>query len=225
MVSVAIHQPNYLPFIGFFQKMALSDIFVILDSVQFSKDSYTQRTKIRTKDGWIWLTIPISKNYSFSQIQDIFLPDAIKWQKKHKMSLLSNYSNCEFVDKKFIDNYYSEKFKTLEEFNEHGIFYLKNKFDIKTDILKSSELNIDNSLKSTDLLINIAKNVGADTYISGSGGAKYLDECKFTSNNIKLKYFKFESFEYSQRWKGFEPFMSAIDLLFNCGGKSLLTRC
>jgi len=224
MVSVSIHQPNYLPFIGFFQKMALSDIFIILDTVQFSKDSYTQRTRIRTKDGCIWLTIPINKKYNFKPIQDVLLPDDNNWLKKHKMSLLSNYSKCKFVDEKFIDEYYSDcgKFKTLKEFNEIGIYYLKNKFEINTNIIKASDLNIDNSLKSTDLLIDIIKKVGGDTYISGSGGAKYLDESKFANNKLALKYFKFEPFEYSQRWSGFEPFMSSLDLLFNCGGQNFM---
>ena len=96
-MKVAIHQPNYMPWIGFFQKMALADIFVILDTVQFSKDSYTQRTKIRTKEGWIWLTVPIEKKYHFKPIKDIPLPHDTKWLKKHKMSILSNYSKGPFL--------------------------------------------------------------------------------------------------------------------------------
>lgn len=226
MVSISIHQPNYLPFIGFFQKMALSDIFVILDTVQFSKDSFTQRTKIRTKEGWIWLTIPINRKYDFQPIKDVSLPSDSKWAKKHKMSLLSNYSKCKYVDEEFINEYYSslEKYKTLQEFNEFGIFYLKDKFNIKTRIVRASELDLDNSLKSTDLLIDIVTKLNGDTYISGSGGANYLDESKFADNDLTLKYFKFKPFEYMQKWDGFEPFMSAIDLFFNCGSQSLMSK-
>ena len=219
-MKVAIHQPNYLPWIGFFQKMALADIFVILDTVQFSKDSYTQRTKIRTKEGWIWLTIPIEKKYYFKPIMNIPLPQDEKWLKKHKMSIISNYSKCKFVDSKFVDEYYSGKFEKLQEFNEQGIFYLKDKFGIKTDIVRTSELDIDDNLKSTDLLVDIVKKVGGDVYISGSGGGKYMDEGKFLMNNIKLEYFDFKPFEYIQRWDGFEPYMGAIDLLFNLGDES-----
>ena len=219
--KITIHQPNYLPWIGFFKKMALADIFVILDTVQFSTDSYTQRTRIRTKDGWMWLTIPIEKKYYFKPIKDIHLPQSEKWIKKHKMSIISNYSKCEFVDDKFVDKYYSyfEKFGKLQEFNEQGIFYLKDKFGIKTGIVRANELGIGANLKSTDLLVEILKKVGGDVYISGLGGGKYMEEEKFLMNNIKLEYFEFKPFKYPQRWNGFEPYMSAIDLLFNLGNE------
>ena len=219
---VAIHQPNYLPWVGFFQKMALADIFVILDTVQFSKDSYTQRTKIRTKEGWIWLTIPIEKKYCFKPIKDIPLPQNEKWIKKHRMSIVSNYSKCKFVDDKFVDEYYFyfEKFGKLQEFNEQGIFYLKDKFGIKTEVVRASELEINKKSKSTELLVEIVKQLGGDIYISGIGGKKYLEEEKFEIEGIGIKYFEFEAFEYQQRWEGFEPYMGAIDLLFNMGEKS-----
>jgi hypothetical protein len=219
-MKVAIHQPNYLPWIGFFQKMALADIFVILDTVQFSKDSYTQRTKIRTKEGWIWLTIPIEKKYYFKPIKNISLPEDEKWLKKHKMSIVSNYSKCKFIDTEFINEYYSGKFESLQRFNERGIFYLKDKFGIKTEIVRANELDIDANLKSTDLLVDVMKKVGGNVYISGLGGGKYMDEEKFLMNNIKLEYFEFIPLEYPQRWDGFEPYMSAIDLLFNLGNES-----
>jgi hypothetical protein len=223
MVSVSIHQPNFLPFIGFFQKMALSDVFVILDTVQYSHDSYTQRTRIRTKDGWMWLTIPINKKYKFHQIKDILLPDYIKWRKKHTLSLISHYSKCPFFDERFILEYYSESsnLKTLQQFNEYGIFYLKEKFKINTKILKASELKIGETFNSTDLLIEIVKKICGEVYISGSGGAKYLDESQFKKASIELQYFNFKPFEYHQRWEKFEPYMSAIDFLFNCGGDAL----
>lgn len=221
-MRVAIHQPNYLPYIGFFQKMALSDVFVILDDVQFSKDSYTQRTKIRSKDGVILLTIPINKKYNFKSIKDILLPEDENWLKKHKLSIIANYSKCKYVDNKFIKHYFSnlDKLETLTEFNEFGIHYLKDQFGIKTKIVRASELCSSN-LKSTDLLINIVENLGGDFYISGIGGKKYLKEEKFLEHNINLEYFEFENLEYPQRWKGFEPYLSAIDLLFNLGPDSV----
>jgi len=218
-MKVAIHQPNYLPYIGFFQKMALADIFVILDTVQFSRDSYTQRTKIRTKNGSMWLTIPIERKYNFKPIMDVLLPNNAKWIKKHKMSIIANYSKCEHFDRQFIEKYYSVKTNRLQEFNEFGIFYLKKALGIKTEVIRASELDIPSKLKSTELLVEIVKRVGGDVYISGVGGKRYLNEKKFTENKIKVIYFKFVPFEYSQRWNGFEPYMSSIDLLFNMGKK------
>jgi len=219
--TVAIHQPNYLPWIGFFQKMSLADIFVILDTVQFSKDSYTQRTKIRTKEGWIWLTIPVERKFYFRPINEVYLPQNDKWMKKHKMAIISNYAKSIFFDKKFIDEYScNNEFIKLQEFNEFGISYLKNKFEIESEVIRASELRLDKKLKSTELLIEIVKRVGGDVYISGMGGKKYLEEEKFEKEGIEIRYFEFKPFEYPQRWGGFEPYMSAIDLLFNVGEKA-----
>lgn len=217
---VAIHQPNYMPWIGYFQKMALPDIFVILDTVQFSKDSYTQRTKIRTKEGWIWLTIPVEKKYYFKPINDVCLPENNKWMKKHKTAIISNYAKAPFFDKKFIEQYYCNEITKLQEFNELGIFYLKNKFGIETKVVRAGELGIDNDLKSTELLLEIVKRAGGDVYISGMGGKKYIEKEKFEREGIEINYHEFKPFEYSQRWEEFELYMSAIDLLFNMGEKS-----
>lgn len=216
-MKVSIHQPNYLPYIGYFQKMELSDVFVILDNVQFSKDSYTQRTKIRTHDNWMWLTIPIEKSHTSKSIKDVPLPTDRKWLRKHKVSIISNYSKCPFFDEGFVEEYFieGEQFKKLQEWNEFGIFYLKDKLNIKTNIVKANDLNLNENLKSTDLLVEIVNQVGGDTYISGTGGRKYMDISKFEENNISLEYFDFEPFEYQQRWDGFEPYLSAMDLIFN----------
>jgi hypothetical protein len=215
-IKVAIHQPNYLPWIGFFQKMASADVFVILDNVQFSRDSYTQRTKIRTKDGWLWMTIPIEKKFYFKSIKDIPLPQDTNWQKKHWMSIVSNYSKSKYYNeyKDFFEKLYSNNLKNLQAFNEKGILYLKDVFDIDVELFKASEFELGN-LKNTELIIEIVKKVGGDCYLSGMGGEKYMDESKFRENDIRLEYFKFEPFEYEQRWDGFEPYLSAIDLLFN----------
>lgn len=222
-MKISLHQPNYLPYIGFFQKMALSDVFVILDTVQFSKGSYTQRTNIRSKDGSLMLTIPINKKYNFEPIKDVRLPENDNWLNEHRLSILFHYSKCKNVDKEFINEYFSslKKFETLQEFNEFGIFYLKDKFRIQTKIIRASELCIDANLKSTDLMIRIVESLGGDSYISGTGGKKYLEEEKFLKNNIALEYFEYIELEYPQRWKGFEPYVSAMDLLFNLGSDSI----
>jgi hypothetical protein len=222
-MKISLHQPNYLPYTGFFQKMALSDVFVILDTVQFSKGSYTQRTNIRSKDGSLLLTIPINKKYNFEPIKDVRLPENDGWLNEHRLSMIFHYSKCKYMDKEFVNEYFSnlKKFETLQEFNEFGIFYLKDKFGIQTEIIRASELCLNSNLKSTDLMIQIVKSVGGDTYISGMGGKKYLAEEKFLENNITLEYFEFEGKEYPQRWKGFEPYVSAIDLLFNLGPHSI----
>jgi hypothetical protein len=220
-LKVAIHQPNYLPWAGYFKKMAMADIFVILDTVQFSKDSYTQRTKIRTKDGWLWLTIPIEKEFNFKPIHEVRLPGDGKWLKKHWTSIMANYSKSEFYDGGFIEGLYGGAYHTLQELNEAGIFYLKEKLGIKTGVIRASSLGLDTSLHSTDLVVDIVKKAGGDIYISGTGGDNYQDVSKFEKAHIAIEYARFQPVEYSQRWNGFEPYMSAIDLLFNTGKEGL----
>lgn len=217
-MKVAIHQPNYLPWWGFFEKMSRADVFVLLDTVQFSKDSFTQRTRIRTKDGWMWLTIPVRKEYHFKPINEVRLPEDGKWMKKHKASIVANYSKCDHYDEWLVDGYYGQEPRTLREFNEAGIFYLKKKLGIATRIVRASELGIATGLKATDLIIDIVKKAGGDTYISGSGGDKYQDASGYEANGIKLEYASIRPEEYKQRWGGFQPYMSALDRIFNVGG-------
>jgi len=214
-MRVAIHQPNYLPYIGYFQKMARADIFVLLDTVQYSKDSYTQRVKIRTKDEWIWLTIPVEKSNNFKMIHEVRLPGDSKWKIKHKISLEANYAKSPFFDKHFIDFYYTLSLDNLADFNEVGIRYLQEKFNITTKLIRARDLHIDKELESSELLMEIVKRSGGSTYVSGPSGKQYLDTEMFSENNIHLEFFEPEIFEYPQRWPGFQPSMSAIDTVFN----------
>lgn len=181
--------------------MALADIFVVLDTVQFSKDSYTQRTKIRAKEGWIWLTIPVEKKYYFRPINEVCLPGNSKWMKKHKTAIISNYAKAPFFDKNFVEQYYRNEFTNLQEFNEFGILYLKDKFGIRTEVVRASDLEVDKNFKSSELLREIVKRVGGDVYISGVGGKSYVEEEEFEKEGIEIKYFEFKPFEYSQRWE------------------------
>lgn len=218
-MKVTIHQPNYLPYFGYFQKMARADIFILLDTVQFSKDSYTQRVKIRTQNKWTWLTIPVEKINNFKKILEIKLPSDPKWKIKHRHSIEANYSKSPFFDKNFTDFYYQLSPEDLVDFNEVGIRYLKEKFKIGTKLIRASELNINNELKSSDLLMEIVKKTGGSTYLSGPSGKKYLEKEIFLQNNVHIDFFEPQIQEYPQRWPGFQPYMSAIDLLFNMGEK------
>lgn len=222
-MKVAIHQPNYIPWIGFFQKISNADIFVILDTAEFTKNGIIHRNKIRTKEGWTWLTIPIENKYKEMPIKDVQLPNDRKWWGQHWGLIKANYGKSEHFKefKKFFEEIYIEKKNTtLQELNETIILYLFDCFNICPQIVRSSELEISPFLAKTDLNIAILKKVGGDCYISGMGGQNYIDEIKFANEGIKLKYFKFEPFEYSQRWGGFEHYMSAIDILFNIDSES-----
>lgn len=221
--KIAIHQPNYLPWLGLFKKISLADILIILDDVPFSKDSYTQRTKIRNKDGWQWLTVPVSSKCYGVLIKDIPLLDVDNWRKKHLKGIFYNYSKTPFFDAHypFFEEYYSYDQRYLSEFNVQGLIYLLNEFQLDQKTYYSSDL-IQSEKKGTDYLIDLVESVGGTHYISGMGGKKYLDEQKFSEHDLVLEYSKFDAFTYSQRWSPFVHNLSAIDYLFNTNDYSLM---
>ncbi len=220
---VTIHQPNYLPWLGFFSKIKQCDTYVILDNVKYTKNSVINRTKIRIKDGWCYLTIPINRAYYDLKICDVKLPENQLWQENHWATLRLNYLKSEFFSsyEQFFEKLYTKKIEYLSELNQEIIFYLFDCLDINVEIFKTSKLNLDENLRKTDLLIEILRRADASTYFSGPSGKNYLEIKKFSQNDIELKFFEYKHPIYKQRFSGFEPNLSAIDMLFNIGEESM----
>jgi hypothetical protein len=218
-----IHQPNYLPWLGFFDKIKRSDILVILDTAKFVEDDFQQRNKIRTssKQGWMWLTIPIPKDCHDVPINKVKMADS-NWKQEHWKSVQHFYARTPYFESysKFFQKIYRSDIKNLSEFNIEIIKYLISAFNINSKVFVASEMPINHSLKSTDMLIEIINRVGATHYISGKSGKNYMDETKFKDAGIGIEYQNYRHPEYPQAFSGFIPCMSAIDLLFNCGEKS-----
>ena len=216
---VTIHQPNYLPWIGFFHKVLLSDTFVILDDAEYSKNGFINRNKIKTPNGGIWLTLPAQAK-EHELISEVKLATNIRWAKKHWQAIENNYSNCHYFAK--YSDYFKEIFEKdwsfLSELNIELIGAILKILDIKSKIVRSSELEI--KTKRTQRLVDICKKLDAKVYIAGQGGKDYLNEGLFKKNNVKLVYQEFEHPKYPQKFGEFEPYMSVIDLIFNCGPES-----
>ena len=218
---IAGHQPEYLPYIGFFFKMMNCDKFVFVDHVQFNKKGYQNRNRIRNTTGEVFLTVHVLTKGKFHQpINEVQINNDVNWQKKHWRSIVLNYKKAEFFDehKDFFEKIYSNKYEKLSQLNETIIRYLANELEINVEIVKSSEFG---SLgNKTDLLIDMCKKLGADTYLSGEGGRKYVDHSKFETNNLKHLFTNFKHPIYTQQFEPFMPNMSVIDLLFNHGSKN-----
>lgn len=219
MKTVTIHQPNYLPWLGFFSKIKHSDCFIILDDAEYTKNSVTNRNKIRTRDNWCYLTIPIDRKFHWAKIHDVKLSRDKRWMENHWKTIKQNYTKADFFSlyQDFFEKLYQKDFEYLWQINEEIIFYLLRCFEINVEVIKVSELNVDPDLRKTDWLIALLKSVGAEIYLSGPSGKDYLDFQKFAQNNIDLRFFEFQHPVYEQRYPGFEPAMAAIDLLFNVG--------
>jgi hypothetical protein len=218
MVTVSIHQPNYLPYLGFFDKMRKSDIFVIYDDSQFNSRDFHHRNKIRTSEGWKWLTIPVVEEKT--SISNIKIKKINNWENKHFTAIRANYLKSKYFSEysEAFEKIYSDKYEYLIDFNLRVIQFIKECFEIKTKIVYSSEFLLNS--KSTEKLIDIVKACGGDTYLSGSGGHNYINESLFEQADIKLEFQEFEHPVYSQRYPGFVPNLSAIDFLFNEGARN-----
>ena len=222
---LSVHQPQYIPWLGYFDKIDKSDCFVFLNEVQYKPREYQNRNKVRTKDGWMWLTVPvISKGMGKQQINSIRINDDYNWKTQHCKSIKSWYGKAKFFKEHFpfFEKIYSEKWEKLKNLNICIIDYILKEFKIHTHIYFDSELGI--TAQGTERIIEICKKLNADVYLSGMGGKDYLKEDKFHKAGIKLEYQDFVHPTYQQQYMDrenvFLPHMSGIDLLFNEGGES-----
>jgi len=222
---VTIHQPQYLPWLGYFDKAHRADIFIILDNVQFKKNDWQNRNRIRTSQGWQWLTVPVLHNHGQSIIE-VKINNTIKWRKAHCHAIKMNYSKAPFFNEYmgFFESVYNREWESLVDINIYFIEKIIEWLGIKTKIVKASDFQA--TEESTQRLVDLCKEFDATTYLSGPDGEKYMDINKFEDNNIHLKIQDFHHPVYSQLWTGgknenFISHMSVIDLLFNYGSDSL----
>lgn len=218
---VAIHQPNYLPYLGFFDKMKKSDIFVIYDDAQFSKGDFHHRNKIRIHNGWKWLTVPVEKKHiPINEIKirgELTTTRGISWSDSHLKIIADNYKNAHFYAayEKEIIKIYEKEYDRLVDLNMNIIKFLMRSFGIETKIVFSSDFGF--SSGSSERLLEIVEALDGDVYLSGSSGINYLEASLFEDKGIKVEYQNFIHPVYEQRFGGFVPNMAAIDALFNIG--------
>ena len=218
---VGIHQPNYLPYLGFFDKMAKSDIFVIYDDAQFNKSDFQHRNRIRIYHGWKWLTVPVEKKrIPISEVKirnEVKTWKGVKWSDAHFRDIHDNYKDTPYysVYADELMRIYKRNYEKLVNLNMELIRFLMKAFDIDVEIVFSSDLGF--TSKSTQRLVEIVEALGGDVYLSGPKGRDYLDVSLFERKGIKVVFQDFKHPVYKQRYEGFVPNMAAIDALFNVG--------
>lgn len=226
MTTVAIHQPNYLPWLGYFYKIVNCDTFVFLDNVQYSKGGFINRNRIKTPQGVTWLTVDVLTRGRYGQlIKDTEIKNNISWGSAHKKSLQSlrqSYSRAPYFEKYLacLDAAFCTEREKLAELNIFLVKTICKALGIDgVRFLRASELDV--AGESTQLLVNICQSVGASTYLSGPSGRTYLDESVFATRDIELRYTDFKHPVYAQLYGDFTPNMSIVDLIFNEGERSL----
>jgi hypothetical protein len=223
---ISIHQPDFIPWLGFFNKASLSDLLVIGDHVQYRNKGYQNRNRIKTNKGWQWLTVPIIHNWG-QPINEVKIQNkeqnGIAWQEQHLRTLQVNYGKAPFYDKyiEAFEKIYRKQYELLVDLNLDLLNVLFDILEIHIKIEQTSKMTLTQS--KTELIIEICKNYRADSYLSGGKGAAYMDESLFPQNGIELLYNNYEHPTYNQQFMqfGFLPNMSVIDLIFNHGQESI----
>tara|TARA_B100001540_G_C15816913_1_gene648154 strand:+ start:799 stop:1491 length:693 start_codon:yes stop_codon:yes gene_type:complete len=220
MKNIMIRQPGYFPNIGFFKKIQSSHMFVFLNDVQFSKDSFDNRNQIKSKNNSEWITVPLKRPVFEKKLNEVSISYSTDWVSEHTNKILENYRFAPYFFSYWyeIEKILNKKFEFLIDLNLELIHYFLKILDITTPIINSSELSITKT--KTERLIEICSQLEATCYISGIGGKDYLDELLFEEHKIELIYENFIHPKYNQLNGNFLKNMSIIDLLFNEGHNS-----
>lgn len=222
-MNIGILQPGYLPWLGFFEQVQRSDVFVIYDDVQYDKHGWRNRNRIKTANGIQWLTVPVHVSLKEPLlIKDVRINNGQNWAKKHLFSIRQNYAKAPFL-KEYINIFeeaYSEKWEYLVDIDLHFILKLADCLGMDNkEIVRASSLNVTGN--RIERLIRICKTFNANTFYEGASGKNYVDETYFTEHGIKVEYQDYKHPVYNQLYGDFIPYLSVIDLLFNHGGESL----
>ncbi len=223
-MRIGILQPGYLPWLGFFEQIYKSDVFVIYDDVQYDKGGWRNRNRIKTANGAQWLTVPVIVKFEdVPLISAVQIDNKLDWRKKHLLSIKQNYSKApyyrEYID--IFENAYSKEWKYLVDIDMHFILKLLEALGISDKkIVRSSTLNVTGA--RIERLSNICKIFKADIFYEGTAGKNYIDEKNFLEYGIKIEYQDYKHPVYNQLYGEFIPYLSVIDLLFNHGKESLL---
>jgi len=224
-MKIAIHQPNFLPWIGYFHKIVQVDKFIFFDDVQLPRGkSFCSRTKILINGKESWLTIPILRKLDISSIKEVKVNNNTNWKGKHLKTLELNYQKARFLSDIFpiIEEIYSSHSDYLVDYNIPLIIGFSTYLGLNIEFVESSIILPGSVKKGVDRIIEIIKYVGAEAYLSGTGAGsrKYIDDEVFKRKHINLIWQEFEHPVYPQLSRNFVPNLSIVDLLLNCGKKS-----
>ncbi|MCX8129599.1 MAG: WbqC family protein [Clostridia bacterium] len=215
---ISMHQPDYIPWLGYFYKINKTDIFVFLDDVQYSNTGMHNRNQIKTPQGKCFLTVPVA--YRFGDlINQCITKDELNWKEKHLKTIEMNYKRAPHF-KSFFDMFtevISARYGNLADMNIEINKKICEYFGIKPRFVRSSELCINTT--GTQRIIDICRLFDADVYYSGRGAMAYQKPEMFRDNGISLVYTDYSPFAYSQLWEGFADSLSVVDYIMNHGFK------
>lgn len=223
MTTVAIMQPTYMPWVGYFAMMDSVDLFVFLDNVQFARRSWQQRNRILSNNGELMLTVPVSKKGRRDQlISEVEIVDDSDALERHRRSIENAYRKAPYFERYAGDFFatLATKRRFLADLNIDLITWFADTFGIRTPTKRASDIEADG--QKAELIGALCAALEADGYVSAPGSRGYLEEGDaLARRGIGVRYFDYGCAPYRQTREGFVPYLSAIDLLFNMGPQSL----
>jgi hypothetical protein len=222
MTTLVVLQPGYIPWLGFFDQMRRSDVFIYYDDVQFDKNGWRNRNRIKIQNSAQWLSVPVRQSGRTGQrICDVEIVRPQPWAQRHLRSIREAYAQAPFLKLYYeeIAEILQRDWQLLVELDIAVVALMCRWLGLDRRILRSSELNIAGG--KSERLINLCRHVGADRYLSGNSAGDYLDTGLFAAANIAVEWQDYVHPSYPQLHGAFVPFMSTLDLLFNVGPGSL----
>lgn len=216
------HQPVYLPWLGLLHKIALADVFVIFDTVQYLKKDWNNRNRIKTEKGLIWLTVPVYTKGKFTQsLREVKIDNTVPWKRKHLKSMEVNYRKSPYFENyiPFFRDLYSKDWDCLADLNNEILRFLLDEIGVHVKILYGHDFNLEG--RKSDLVLDMCRKLKVDIYVFGELGRDYADVDKFEAQGIGVYFQDYKHPVYSQQFGVFVSHLSTIDLLFNHGKESL----
>jgi hypothetical protein len=226
-MNVAIHQPHFLPWVGYLDRMMKADLFIVLDDVQFEAQNYQNRVRIKTGQGPRWITVPVYHISQDQKILDKIIDNSragrLRWGRKVFLTLQYAYAGAPFFKQyaSALKEIFDARWEKLADLNRELLDFLRQAMDIHTPMVNSSELGV--SGQKSELVLNLCRAVGADTFLGGLGGSRgYVDAQAFERAGVQVQWQEFTHPRYAQH-PGPDTFvegLSTVDMLFNCGPES-----
>ncbi len=218
---VAIHQLHYLPWLRYFEKIARADVFVVLDNIQYNKNGWQNRNRVKAADGAALLTVPVLEHFG-QRLDEVRINNAAPWRRKHWRSVAQHYAKAPHFHRyaPFLEETYARPWAYLNELNRHMLDWFLRELGIDTPIRYASTIPAPG--EATERLANLIQALGGDTYYSGVHALDvYLDAALLEARGIGLKLQTWRAPGYPQLYGEFIPDLSALDLLMNCGTEAL----
>ncbi|MBI1947861.1 MAG: WbqC family protein [Deltaproteobacteria bacterium] len=220
--TVAVLQPGYLPWLGFFEQLYRADVFVFYDDVQFDKHGWRNRNRIKAPTGPHWLTVPVRHaGLDKPKLSEILVDNSRPWAKKHLGTIRQFYRDAPFLDRYLptLEELLARRWERLVELDLAAIALLSGWLGLRRDTVRSSELGVDGG--QTERLVSICDALGATRYLSGAAARDYLDVAQFDARGIAVEWQEYRHPVYRQLHGDFVPHLSALDLVLNYGDESL----